>query len=213
MERRQVLKNLGLGAGFLVASPSIMSLLQSCTSEPEFNPVFLSKGEGHALRRIVDLIIPSDDAVPGAADVGVHEFIDGFYNEVLPAEVQSMVRLGFGILANTFQSTNDKELEQGKPADFDALLAKYLKTSEEEQEGYQDKMDEFMAAYAEDPSSQPDADAAVFSLLSGIRDMTIWGWKSSEQIGENVLWYDPIPGIQKGCIPLSEAGNGNAAAL
>ncbi|NNM23840.1 MAG: gluconate 2-dehydrogenase subunit 3 family protein, partial [Flavobacteriaceae bacterium] len=60
MERRQVLKNLGLGAGFLVASPSIMSLLQSCTSEPEFNPVFLSKGEGHALRRIVDLIIPSD---------------------------------------------------------------------------------------------------------------------------------------------------------
>ena len=76
MKRRQVLKNLGLGAGFLVATPTIISLLQSCTNEPEFIPLFLSKGEGHALRRVVDLVILSDEKIPGAVDLGVHSFID-----------------------------------------------------------------------------------------------------------------------------------------
>ena len=61
MDRRQALKNIGMGAGFLVATPTIMSLLQSCENEPEFNTVFIAKNEGHALRHIVDLIIPSDD--------------------------------------------------------------------------------------------------------------------------------------------------------
>jgi hypothetical protein len=213
MKRRQVLKNLGLGAGALVATPSIISLLQSCTNEPEFIPVFLSKGEGHALRRIVDLIIPGDDQIPGAVDVGVHSFIDAYFNAVLLPEEQNFVRIGFTVLADKFKSTFEKELERGKPKEFDQLLSKYLMTSEEEQKAYNEKMGEFMAALAEDPNAVPDTEAGMFSLLSSIRNMTMWGWKTSEQIGENVLWYDPVPGSQKGCIPLNEAGNGNAMAL
>ncbi|MEM7186180.1 MAG: gluconate 2-dehydrogenase subunit 3 family protein [Bacteroidota bacterium] len=213
MKRREVLKSLGLGAGALVATPTILSLLQSCTNEPEFNPLFLSKGEGHALRRIVDLIIPSDDQVPGAVDVGVHSFIDSYFNSVLEPEGQAFVRTGFTVLANKFRSTFEKELEAGKPKEFDQLLIQYLKTTKEEQKAYQEKMGEFMAAMAEDPNAVPDEDAGMFSLLSAVRDMTIWGWKSSEEIGKNVLWYDPVPGVQRGCIPLSEAGNGNVMAL
>ena len=38
--------------------------------------------EGHALRRIVDLIIPTDDEIPGAAALGVHEFIDSYWDQV-----------------------------------------------------------------------------------------------------------------------------------
>lgn len=213
MKRRQVLKNLGFGAGALVMTPTILSLLQSCTNEPEFIPVFLSKGEGHALRRVVDLIIPSDDKIPGAVDVGVHSFIDSYYNDVMEEEDQALVRLGFGVFADTFQSKFEKELEAGKPEEFDQLLAQYLKTTKEEQKAYGKKMGEFYAAYDKDPSAVPDADAAMFSLLSNLRGMTTWAWKTSEQIGKNVLWYDPIPGQQIGCIPLSEAGNGKVMAL
>ena len=213
MKRRQVLKNLGLGAGFLVATPTIMSLLQSCTNEPEFIPLFLSKGEGHALRRVVDLIIPNDEKIPGAVDLGVHSFIDAYWNDVLLEEEQALVKVGFKVFADKFRSTFEKELEAGKPEEFDQLLAEYLKTSKEEQKAYDKKMGAFYATYANDPTAQPDVDATMFSLLSNIRGMTMWAWKNSEEIGENVLWYDPIPGQQKGCIPLSEAGNGNAMAL
>ncbi len=213
MNRREVLKNLGLGAGFLVATPTVMSLLQSCTSEPEFNPLFLSKGQGHALRRMVDLILPTGETVPGAVDVGVHEFMDKYWNAVSTPEQQAQMKMGFGILEEQFKSTFSKEISEGKAEDFDQLLSKYLKTTKEEQTAYGKKMGEFAQAFEKDPTVKPDADAAMFSLLSGIRGMAIWGWKSSEAIGKNVLWYDPIPAQQKGCIALSEAGNGKVMSL
>ncbi|GAB5401638.1 MAG: lactose 3-dehydrogenase subunit gamma LacC [Aureisphaera sp.] len=213
MNRRQLIKNLGYGAGALVVTPTVMSLLQSCNNEPEFIPVFLSKGEGHALREIVTLIIPNGDTVPGAREVGVHTFIDAFYNDVLEPEDHEMVRLGFKTLADTYRGMFTKELEQAKPEELDQLLAKYLKTDKETQEGYNRKMGEFYQAYDTDKSVVPDTDAAMFSLLANLRGMSMWAWKSSEEIGKNVLWYDPVPGQQKGCIPLSEAGNGKAMAL
>ncbi|NND62384.1 MAG: gluconate 2-dehydrogenase subunit 3 family protein [Flavobacteriaceae bacterium] len=213
MDRRKALKNIGLGAGFLVATPTIMSLLQSCNNEPEFIPVFFSQSEGHALRRMVDLIIPSDENVPGAVDVGVHSFIDKYCNEVMDEEDQAMIRAGWTAIDEKFKSTFEKELSEGKPEDFTQLLDEYLKTSEEEQKAFGKKMGEFMMAFENDPSAKPDSDALIFSTLAGLRGITIWGWKSSEEIGKNVLWYDPVPGQQKGCIPLSEAGNGNVMAL
>jgi hypothetical protein len=213
MDRRQAIKNLGLGAGFLVVTPTIMSLFQSCTSEVEFTPLFVSKGEGHALRRIVDLIIPSDDVVPGAVDVGVHSFIDSYWNSVITEEQQGQVKVGFNLLAEKFRSTFNNELEAGNAEDFDQLLATYLKTTKEQQNAYDEKMGEYYVAFQNDPTVLPDAEAGVYSLLTNIRSMTIRGWKKSEQIGENVLWYDPIPGQQKGCIPLSEAGNGKVMSL
>lgn len=213
MDRRQAIKNLGLGAGFLVVTPTIMSLLQSCTSEAEFTPLFISKGEGHALRRIVDLIIPSDDVVPGAVDVGVHSFIDSYWNSVILEEQQAQVKVGFNLLAEKFRSTFNKELEDGKAEEYDQLLTTYLKTTKEEQKAHNEKMSEFYVDFKMNPSVLPDIDAGIYSFLTNIRSMTIWGWKESQEIGENVLWYDPIPGQQKGCIPLSEAGNGKAMSL
>jgi hypothetical protein len=214
MNRREAIKNLGLGAGFLVVTPTIMSLLQSCTAtEAPFAPLFISAGEGHALRRIVDLIIPSDEKVPGAVDVGVHSFIDSYWNAVIPIEQQATVKLGFGLLADKFRSTFNKELEAGKAEEFDQILAKYLKTTKEQQEAYDEKVQEFYAVYETDPTTLPDVEAGINSLLTNVRGMTIWAWKESQKIGEEVLWYDPVPGQQKGCIPLSEAGNGKVMSL
>lgn len=213
MNRRDALKNLGLGAGYALATPAIFSLLQSCKSEPVFTPVFLEQGQGHALRRIVDLIIPSDETIMGAEELGVHQFIDGFWNDILKPQDQAMVKMGFSVFENKFKSTFNKELATGKAEDFDQLLSKYLNASKEEQTAYNMKMGEFNQAYADDDTAVPDEDAASFSLLDQIRGMTIWGWKTTEEIGENVLAYDPIPGQQKGCISLEEATGGKVYSL
>ncbi len=213
MNRRDAIKNLGLGAGYALATPAIFGLLQSCKSEPVFTPVFLNAGQGHALRRIVDLIIPSDELVPGAIDLGVHQFIDGFWKEILKPEDQAMVKMRFSVFENKFKSMFNKELGDGKEEDFDQVLSTYLMTSKEEQKAYNTKMGEFGQAYAKDKNAKPDEDAATFSLMSQIRSMTIWGWKNTEEIGENVLAYDPIPGQQKGCISVEEATGGKAYSI
>ncbi|WP_299216842.1 gluconate 2-dehydrogenase subunit 3 family protein [uncultured Dokdonia sp.] len=213
MNRRQVLKNLGLGATALVATPTILSLLQSCTNEPEFIPSFLTKEEGHALRRMVDLIIPSDEAIPGAVDVGVHQFIDSYWDQVATLENQSQIKLGFSALASQFQTTFNKPLGEGKDEDFDQLLTKYLKSTIEQEQAYEKKLGAFYQAYQNNKSTVPDPDAGSYSLVQNIRGMTIWGWKTSEEIGENVLAYEPIPAQQIGCLPVSEATGGKAYSL
>lgn len=213
MNRRQVLKNLGLGATALVATPTIMSLLQSCSNEPEFIPNFVTKGEGHALRRIVDLIIPSDAAVPGAVDVGVHEFIDNFWNEVIPERGKAQVRMGFKGLAEEFKKTFSKDLEAGTSEEFDQLLGKYLAVNEEEQKGFDKRFGEFYQGFVKDPSTKLDSDLACNQLFGQLRGMTIWGWKNSEEIGENVLAYEPIPGQQVGCLSVEDATGGKVYSL
>lgn len=227
MDRRRALKNIGLGAGFLVATPTVLSILKSCASEPDFIPVFVSEGEGHALKHMVDLIIPADETVAGALDVGVHKFIDAYWQKVMPSkqdmarvsvtgsygQLKQHVKQAWTALGDEFRTKYEKELGDGNKEEFDELLASYLKISKEEQIEYYIAMGDYYEAYEGDSSLTPDPKAAVFSLLAGIRGMSIWAWKSSEQIGENVLWYDPIPGQQIGCIPLSEAGNGKAMSL
>jgi len=213
MNRRDAIKSLGLGAGYALAAPSIFSLLQSCKNEPVFTPVFLNAGQGHALQKIVDLIIPSDDEVPGANELNVPQFVDGFWNDILKPEDQEIVRMGFTVLESNFKSMFDKELADGKSEDYDQMLAKYLKTTKEEQQDYNMKMGEFGQAYEKDKTATPDQDAATFSLLSQIRGMTIWGWKTTEEIGENVMAYDPIPGVDKGCITIEEATGGKAYSI
>jgi len=213
MNRRDALKSFGLGAGYMLATPAVFSLLHSCKTEPIFEPVFVNKAQGHALRRIVDLIIPGGDDVPGANEVGVHQFIDGFCKNILKPQDQAMVKMGFSVLEGNFKSTFNKELADGKPEEFDQLLSKYLNTSKEEQKAYMMKMGEFAQAFAKDKKSTPDIDAGTYSFLNQIRDMTIWGWKTSEKIGEEVLAYDPIPGQQKGCLPLEEATGGKAYSI
>ena len=80
MNRRQVLKNLGLGAGFLVVGPSTISLLQSCVNEPSYDwkPTFLSAGNGFALQEILDVILPKTDT-PGGQGTEHREFYRCLY--------------------------------------------------------------------------------------------------------------------------------------
>jgi hypothetical protein len=214
MNRRQLIKNLGLGGVALVATPTILSLLQSCKADgPVFEPVFLSKSQGKALRHMVDLIIPSDEMIPGAVDVGVHKFIDTYWNQAVDAEGKTQILAGFDALANRLQDASGKTFEEAEAEDYDALLTKYLNASQEEQAVYNKGLGEFYQVYENDKTVKVDPDAGSFSLLGNIRGMTIWGWKASEEIGENVLAYEPIPGKQVGCLPLEEATGGKTYSL
>jgi len=165
------------------------------------------------LRMMVDLIIPSDEKIPGAKELGVHEFIDAYWNEVIPTEEQPQIKLGFAALADRFQNTFNKSLGKGTAEEYDQVLAKYLKATEEEEATYGKNLGEFYAEYQTNKSAIPDSEAAAYSIVNNIKGMTIWGWKTTEQIGENVFAYDPVPGQQIGCLPLSEATGGKAYSL
>ncbi|WGK65954.1 gluconate 2-dehydrogenase subunit 3 family protein [Croceiramulus getboli] len=211
MNRREALRNIGLGTGYVVAAPTLLSILQSCSNEPTFQPQFLTPGQGFALQQMTDLIIPSDDEVPGAKEVNIAEFIDSFWAQVPDEEDTAQLKDAWAGFESKFKEEFNKELTKGTAEDYTMMLDKYLKASPEDRAKYAELRQNY--SDSDDPNVTMDPDAASFELLGNIRGMTIWGWKTSEEVGENVLWYDPVPGQYVGCLPISEAGNGKTMSL
>lgn len=230
MNRRQALKNLGLGGGALVATPAIISLLQSCGSGSGYTPAFLSSTEAKALKEMVGLIIPSDLEVPGAVDVGVHQFIDLYWAQVLPSDEQipaledeftkysasarqSEIRKGFAALARVLERDHQADFDGAATETYDALLGHYLKADKAQADQWSKELWAYRGALETDPQASASDDVMAAALVQEVRSMTIWSWTKTQEIGENFLWYDPVPGVYQGCLPTSEAGNGKVMSL
>lgn len=210
MDRRAALKNMGMAFGYSVATPTLISLLQSCQSEPkmEWTPEFFSKEEGNALIKLVDIILPKTDT-PSASEVQVHLFIDRFISEILPQEQKDLVRMNAEKFMEMARNNAGKEsLADLEEADLEAALAKTLDITKEQEEGYKEAMDEYFEGVAIGETPMLDEDAANFSFASQLREMTIWAYKTSEYVGEKVLAYLPVPGPYVPCASVEELTGG-----
>ncbi|PTM12037.1 MAG: hypothetical protein DA407_00065 [Bacteroidetes bacterium] len=201
MKRRDALKGMGLSLGYAIAAPSILSLLQSCKTETSvWTPTFLTPTEAIVLTNLVDLILPVTETSPGALDVNVPEFLDLYAHKGYDDERKSKYKKGIQAIIKAL-NVLDADPSNLKTEDYDALLAKYLKSSKAQQKKYNEETDE------------DNQDALIYNALVDIRGSAMWAYKTSQQIGENVLAYDLVPGEQKGCISLEEATGGKAWSL
>ena len=214
MDRRKALKNIGLGAGILIVGPGTLSLLQSCKNDPnyEWEPVFLTASHGFALKKILDIIIPKTDT-PGASDLNIAQFIDAYMDEVADLDRREKFQQSASAFATAFENEYDKKHEEGSDEEFENIVKKYLKASPAEQEEYVKRNTETQDAQGEESEIKIDADAGAYAYLTSVRELGIWAWKNSEEIGENVMWYDPIPGEYIPCGSVDELGNGKAMSL
>ena len=211
MKRRDLLKNLGLGAGYVVVAPSLFSLLQSCKNDPDWQPVFLTASSGYALTHVLDIIIPKDDT-PGASDLNIAQFIDSYMDKVAKDKERNSFKAQANAFAINFKSEFNKDIVDGKPDEFEKMVAKYLGAEKEKRAEYDERL-----SATQDPEKpdkeEIDTEANSYGYLNTVRDKAVWAWKNSEAVGENVLWYDPIPGEYIGCLPLEEAGGGKVMSL
>ena len=204
MNRRNALKGLGLSIGYTIATPTIISMLQSCKTEVDlWVPSFFTMDEGIVVKNLIDLILPKTQNTPGALEVNVPEFLDVYISKTYDDIKQKKYKKGLAAITKALP-ISEKGVNDLKIENYDALLAKYLKISKEQQDIYK--------AY-DDEKDENNEDAVIFKALDNLRNSSIWAFKTSEQIGKNVLAYDPIPGSQKGCISLSEATGGKAWSL
>ena len=189
MDRRKALKGLGLSLGFVIATPTVLSILQSCKTDSKeiatWIPEFFSEDEGTVVKNLVDLILPKTAELPGASDANVAQFIDLYNSKVSSKEEQESHKKGMAAVIKAL----GKPVKNLTIEDYDGLLAKFLKANKEEQEGFRNNEEE----------------ALVLETLIGLRGSAIWAYKTSEKVGEEVLAYDPVPGEQKGCISVEEA--------
>lgn len=201
-----------MGAGYVVAAPTLFNLLQSCKSEPgiAWKPVFLNETNGYALTQALEVILPKTDT-PGAGELNIAAFIDIYMNDVAKEKQQSEFTAGANALAINFKSTFNKDIADGSREEFEEIVGKYLGAEKSVQDQYWERLS--ARQDPEGPELEIDTEASSYGYLSAVRDMGVWAWKNSEAVGENVLWYDPIPGAYIGCLPLDEAGDGKVMSL
>ncbi|MGS2763352.1 gluconate 2-dehydrogenase subunit 3 family protein [Sinomicrobium sp. M5D2P9] len=213
MQRRDAIKNIGLSLGFVAATPTLLSILQSCTGDPkvEWIPEFFTPEEGSVLSKMVDIILPKTDDLPGAAELNVPQFIDKYINEVYSPEDQKLVKDGMKAFTNKLGVKDPADLPKVKEEEVEKVIAATLGVGEDQRKDLERKLWEYRDS--DDGAAPENEDALVFGFVKDVRGKTISGFKISEYIGEEVLAYDPIPGKQQGCIPLEEATGGKLWSL
>ncbi len=205
MNRRDALKGLGLTLGYTITSSSMIGLLHSCKTEVKlWTPKFLSIDEGIVLRHLIDIMLPKTKTTPGALDVNVPEFIDLLVDTTYDNKKKSKFSKGITTVIEALNIPEDG-VSALKHEDYNALLAKYLRLSKQERMAYE-------VEYEKEKESS-SADAIIYTTLVSLRDTSVWAFRNSEQIGEQFLAYDPIPGAQIGCVSVEESTKGKAWSL
>ena len=217
MERRSALKNMGLAFGYAVATPTLLSLLQSCKDKPafaEWTPSFLSKEHGYALAQTLDVILPKTDT-PSATEMNVHVFIDAYLDEVMPLEQREFVMMQMNNFYDKVLADSGKEtLMDIEPEDIEPALKTYLrKRTKEEEEAHSEAIMNYMEAIMEGGEGVLDDEVVRFSFANDLRGLATRAYKSSEYIGEEVLAYAPIPGEYIPCGDLQTLTGGKAWSL
>jgi gluconate 2-dehydrogenase gamma chain len=193
MDRREALKRTAWIMGGMVSAPAIMGVLNGCTAKQtiDWKPVFFNEDQGILIGQVTEIIIPKTDT-PGAKETGVPGFIDQMLKEVYSKEDQDTYMEGL----KAFDDAAKKEY--GDP--FNELSA-------ENQAAFVKKVhDEAVDA---EKNTKP-APKRPFILMT--KELTMLGYFTSEPGATQVLQYEAVPGSYKGCIPVSEAGNGKTWA-
>lgn len=195
MKRREVIKKMGLTTGFILASPSIVSLLQSCTSESEqWIPQFFSEEQGVVLKNIVDVFLPKTD-IPSASEVNVPQFIDTYINEVMDIKDQDKIKVAFESLSALIRTNYNENISKVTEENYKDLLDKHM-----------------LIVLKNQPPPSETEPMTISELLNSMKWMTINAYKISETIGETVLAYDPYPAAYY-CGDLNELTGGKAWSL
>jgi len=215
MDRRKALKNMGLALGYTVATPTLISLVQSCKTEPviTWTPEYFTKEEGNAITTLVDIILPRTDT-PSASEVKVDIFIDRFADKVMEKEQQNFLKMSMSKFMDKALADSGKEkIEDLTSGNLEPVLAAALKVSKEDEVTYMDMINTYNEAIAQGREANLDDGVSRFAFANNLRGMTIWGYKTSEYVGEEVLAYLPVPGEYIGCADTQELTGGKAWSL
>jgi gluconate 2-dehydrogenase gamma chain len=193
MNRRDAIKNSVAVAGFALSASALSSFLQSCSVDKTegWVPVFFSKDQVAFISSIADTILPDTEDSPGAASVQVERFIDLIAAELVNRDTAN------AILERLNQFMAETNTAFGKS--FVSGTA-------------QEKLD-YLAKVNLLEIEKSNGDPAYKSSFLELKEMVIQVYFSTEEIAKNLLVFDPVPGIYKGCVPLTEATGGKMWAL
>ena len=193
MDRRKALRKTGLFAGATILMPSMLSLFESCKTENrlDWEPLFFTEVEAKTIASLIDMILPRTDT-PGGLDVKSDIFIDRVIAKTYDKLGQENIRAEIAAFNENCKSKYGDVFYDLSVADKTSVLNEAEKNS--------GKFGSGVWGTGVGPQE-------TIGFYRSMKSMAIWAYFTAEEIGENVLSYDPIPGKYEPCKPLSEVGN------
>ena len=208
--------------GYALSASTVMGVMNGCkadttTTEAGWKPAFFDAKETNLLKVITEQILPATDT-PGANDVFVHRFMDEMVAEVYTPEMKKHFRKGLADFSADCKTTYGKDFADCTDEQRDELLLKYEAAAlamvpqiEEADEADKKKLARMASQdLSTGVSYQRTNHEPFFKLL---KEMTLVGYFTSEEVGENILNYDPIPGSYIPCLDMSDVPNGRSWSL
>ena len=149
-------------------------------ARPAAQGLSLDAGQTAIVSAAAERILPRTET-PGAIDVGVPAFINLLYSEIMTAEERQRLTAGLAFVDAAAKATDGRPFAALGADRQDAVLRDIARAEEAREPGF-------------------------FTMF---RSATILGYFTSEEVGRNVLHYDPVPGRYDSCIPIDQVGRRN----
>lgn len=195
MQRREVLRLLAAGAFLPAVTPDVLAFFQEAQPAPGYNLRSLNSHQNAAVIRMIDLIIPATDT-PGAKAARVNEFIDVILTDWATQKERASFLEGLGQV--------DQRSQALFKSDFvDAVASQQVEILQ----GLDQEFAVARETASPDSAAQEAAQEGPSKNFFGfLKQLTLYGYYTSE-IGFRIeLKQEIIPGAFHGCIPLPEVG-------
>ncbi len=172
MKRREAMKKVATIMGASLSASTLLVFQQSCQSDPHPEPGKFSQNDSDKLNAIGEVILPETDT-PGAAAANTGPFVVMMLEDCYPKEAREKVTSFLAEIGPDFDDKSSADQIQAIK-DIDAMV--YGEASEEDKkkhEGYKI-----------------------------IKELTLFGYFTSEPGMTAALNYVKVPGRYEGCIDL-----------
>ena len=193
MNRREAIKQSSLILGYSISAASISQIWASCKAKTELDwtPTFFTEEQAVTIVELAECILPKTDT-PGARGIGLDKFIDMMINDTFAADDQETLISG---------------MQQFDKSCLESTGQKFADADRSIQEGFLLEQEAHGGTYNQRIWGEAVGTQQPVSFYRKIKALAIMGYFTSEDVGKNLLTYDPIPGSQAGCIPLADVGN------
>lgn len=180
MNRRDAIARVGLLMGGTVIGAEIF--LTGCARKTEtvasglsFNPDQIA-----LLDEVGETILPETASSPGAKAAKIGEFMKVIVTDCYEEKDQKVFMAGIGKLDEASEAKFSKDFMSLSPAERTELLVAL--------DG---------EAKSHESAKKPEDDSHYFTMM---KQITLWGYFTSEVGSKNALRYNPVPGRYEGCI-------------
>lgn len=203
MNRRDALQRVAVLMGGAISIPTLIATMEGCKSKTAAESGFvLSKDYQSLIAEIAEVIIPKTDT-PGAKEAGVGPFIETMLRDCYSEIQQNHFLKGLETVEEESKKLGSGFVALKPEQKIEVIKTMQTKSNEEaaKNEEKAKQVDAETGIVKENAKKKEEAEIPVpFFKLA--KELTLFGYFTSESGATKALDFIPIPGRYEGCIKL-----------